>query len=178
MTCIVGLRHPGGVTIGGDSGGFSGWDVTVRSDTKVFVRGPYLIGFTTSYRMGQILRYAPLPDPTPNLHEFLCTDFVDALRAALRTGGFLESDKGRDSGGTFLLGVQGRLFEVSEDFQIGEPEDGFAACGCGWQYAVATLALLPKRLSPAKRVEQALQLAERFNAGVRGPFVIRAQRHG
>jgi hypothetical protein len=55
MTCIVGLRQGGKVFIGGDSAGISGWDVTVRADPKVFLSGPYAMGFTSSFRLGQLL---------------------------------------------------------------------------------------------------------------------------
>ncbi|XVV11230.1 hypothetical protein ACQP2X_41330 [Actinoplanes sp. CA-131856] len=58
MTCIVGITDGTTVTIGGDSAGSDGWHVAVRSDSKVFQVGPYLMGFTTSYRMGQLLRYS------------------------------------------------------------------------------------------------------------------------
>ena len=56
MTCIAGLVHDGAVYLAGDSAGCSGWDLTVRADPKVFVSGSYVMGFTTSFRMGQLLR--------------------------------------------------------------------------------------------------------------------------
>jgi hypothetical protein len=52
VTAIVGLVHEGTVYIGGDSAGVSGYSMTVRADAKVFTVGPYLLGFTTSFRMG------------------------------------------------------------------------------------------------------------------------------
>ncbi len=54
MTAIVGLVHNATVYIGGDSAGVSGYSMTVRADSKVFTIGPYLMGFTTSFRMGQL----------------------------------------------------------------------------------------------------------------------------
>ena len=70
MTAIVGLVDSGIVYIGGDSAGASGWSLTVRADAKVFFNAGYLFGFTTSYRMGQLIRYAlqppePARDPEP-----------------------------------------------------------------------------------------------------------------
>ena len=58
MTCIVGLVHEGVVYIGGDSAGVGGMSLTVRADEKVFQNGEFLMGFTTSFRMGQLLRYS------------------------------------------------------------------------------------------------------------------------
>ena len=111
MTCIAGLVHDGAVWLGGDSAGCSSWDLTVRADPKVFVSGSYVMGFTTSFRMGQLLRYAfTPPEPeTGDLHRFMCTSFTDALRQCLKDGGWAGKDKERESGGTFLAGTRGRL---------------------------------------------------------------------
>lgn len=48
MTCIVGIedRKGGCVWIGADSLGADSWTGTDRQDSKVFERGPYVMGFT------------------------------------------------------------------------------------------------------------------------------------
>ena len=51
MTCIVGLLHNKTIYIGGDSAGSNSSDLRVRKDTKVFENGPFLMGFTTSFRI-------------------------------------------------------------------------------------------------------------------------------
>ena len=102
MTAIVGLVQDGSVYIGADSAGVYGMSLTVRADTKVFRKKKYLFGFTTSFRMGQLIRYAmKLPKPRGDLDAFMA--------------------------------------------------------GTG--------------LSPRRRVISALAAAERFSAGVRGPFL-------
>ena len=63
MTCIVGLVHEGTVFIGGDSAGVAGLSLVVRADEKVFRNGDFLMDFTTSFRMGQLLRYNPDSPP-------------------------------------------------------------------------------------------------------------------
>lgn len=181
MTCAVGLRTSGGLWLGADSGGFAGWDHTSRRDPKVFHNGPYMVAFTTSYRMGQILRYSPLPDPSDALahpdgermHRFMCVDFVRAVRDALRGGGWLEKEKERESGGQFLVAVAGRLYTVGSDLQVGEPDDDFDAVGCGRAYAVASLATSEGgTLGGFDRVRLALAVSERFCGGVRGPYTV------
>ena len=57
MTCIVGLEHDGKVYMGGDSAAVGGMDVYPSRIPKVFQAGRYLIGYTTSFRMGQLLQY-------------------------------------------------------------------------------------------------------------------------
>jgi ATP-dependent protease HslVU (ClpYQ) peptidase subunit len=172
MTAVVGLIEGGKVYIGADSAGVSGLNLTVRADAKVFRRKRYLFGFTTSFRMGQLIRYSlVLPKPTGNLDAFMSTTFVDALRDCLKSGGWAAKDNDREEGGTFLVGVRGRLYAVYGDYQVGKAADGFAAVGCGDQVALGALfATADAGLSPRRRVLGALAAAERFSAGVRGPF--------
>jgi ATP-dependent protease HslVU (ClpYQ) peptidase subunit len=173
VTAIVGLVEAGAVYIGGDSAGVSGMSLTVRADAKVFRKKRYLFGFTTSFRMGQLIRYSlKVPDPAGNLDAFMSTTFIDALRDCLKAGGWAAKDNEREEGGTFLVGVQGQLFAVYDDYQVARAADGFAAVGCGDQVALgALLATADAGLAPRRRVLRALAAAERFSAGVRGPFV-------
>jgi hypothetical protein len=176
MTAIVGLVHQGRVLIGGDSAGLAGYQLSVRRDPKVFCNGPYAFGFTSSFRMGQLLHHAFSPPEPPvnqdGLHRFMCTMFVDALRGCLKDAGWATAENGREAGGEFLVGVSGRLFEVHEDFQVAEMHDGYAAVGCGDDIALGALfATAHIGGDPERRVLTALQAAERHSGGVRGPFV-------
>jgi hypothetical protein len=173
VTVIVGLVHDGRVLLGGDSAGVSGYDLTIRTDPKVFTTGAYVLGFTTSFRMGQLLRWSlqpPAPPEAGDLDRFLCTTWVDAVRDCLKLGGWAKKDNEQETGGKFLVGVTGRLFVVDSDYQIGEPADGYAACGCGEDVALGALAATAGIDDPEERVRLALAAAERHNAGVRGPF--------
>lgn len=173
MTCIVGLVHDGKVHLGGDSAGVAGWAMTVRADSKVFTNGPYIMGFTSSFRMGQLLRHAfdaPTPD-VDNLDQFMATTFIDSVRKCLQMGGWASKEKDQEEGGTFLVGVAGRLFRVCSDYQVGESVDGYEAVGCGGDIALGALYATELDGTAAHaRVTVALQAAERFSAGVRGPY--------
>ena len=172
MTAIAGLVHDGAVHLAGDSAGVSGYSLTVRADTKVFTNGPYVMGFTSSFRMGQLLRWSlEAPHPAGDLEKFMATTFVDAVRTTLREGGWLVKNSEREDGGTFLVGTAGRLFTVSDDFQVGEAADGYAAIGCGHELVLGALyATARGKKQPVDRLRIALEAAERFSAGVRGPF--------
>lgn len=177
---IVGLvADSGRVHLGGDSAGVSGLALQVRADSKVFRNGPFVFGFTTSFRMGQLLRHSldPPRPPSRRLSRFMATTFVDAIRECLKAGGWAARNSDREEGGTFLVGVAGRLFEIADDYQVGERVDGYAAVGCGADvahgalYATADLGMKPRR-----RLTVALAAAERFSAGVRGPYAFVASR--
>jgi hypothetical protein len=140
----------------------------------VFQRGPYLMGFTTSFRMGQLLRWSlEAGEPTGDLDEFMATVFVDAVRKCLKDGGFAKKDAEREEGGTFLVGVNGRLFTVHNDYQVAAQVSPYAAVGCGADIALGALyATQPGAGDPSGRLLLALAAAERHSAGVRSPFTI------
>lgn len=173
MTCIVGVADGQKVTIGGDSAaGGNGWDVQRRRDPKVFRNGPYLIGYTSSFRMGQLLRYRlDPPEPEQPLHRSLATDFVDAVRDCLEEGGWRKVEDEREEGGRFLVGVQGRLFKVDPDFHVADPLGQQHAVGCGRRYALGALHALRGKDAETK-VRTALQAAADNSGGVRRPFTV------
>ena len=174
MTCIVGFVEGNTVWMGGDSAGVGGYDLTVRADEKVFRNGPMLFGFTTSFRMGQLLRYAlevPDHDPRVDIDKYMVTTFVDAVRACLKNAGWAEAVNGQEKGGHFLVGYKGKLFKIECDYQVGKSLDGYDATGCGEQIARGALyATEGGVVAGRERAELALRAAERCSAGVRGPF--------
>jgi ATP-dependent protease HslVU (ClpYQ) peptidase subunit len=172
MTCIVGLEHDGRVTIGADSAAVEGTRITARSDPKVFVVGPYLIGFTDSFRMGQVLRFClDVPEQASTVDDFehLVTVFVDAVRSCLKDAGVAREDHGEESGGTFLVGYRGTLYCVDSDYQVAVALCGFEAIGCGEEFALGSLS--SRTGNPRRRVLKALEVAAIHSTGVCEPFV-------
>jgi hypothetical protein len=179
MTCIAGLVHKGQVWIGGDSAGVCSetYSLQVRADKKVFQNGPFLMGFTSSFRMGQLLAHAfcppnPPPAKDEDLFKWMVVDFVNALRECLKAGGFAEKKDEAEKAGTFLVGYGSRLFQIADDYQVGESTFGFDACGCGADLALGSLYSSQQMIDPKKRLHMALSAAEHFSAGVRAPFHI------
>jgi len=188
MTCIVGIQHNGSVTIGGDSAGVAGLDLEVRADEKVFskldkYKNEWIFGFTSSFRMGQIIRYAlELPDigevgveDEEDINKFMVVSFVDSIRKCFEKRGWLRTKSDREYGGAFIVGVKGRLFVIEDDFQVAIPASGFTAVGCGEMQALGSLyttKALGKPVNPKMRAQLALEAAEAYSGGVRGPFVI------
>lgn len=178
MTCIAGLEADGKVWIGGDSAGVAGWSMTVCSDEKVFKNGEFLFGFTSSFRMGEILRYAFSPPEqlaSEADHAYLSTRFIDSLRSALAAGGFKRTHDGVESGGTFLLGYRRSLYLVQDDLAVLRAAVGYGAVGCGHEIAKGCLygTDTPEWAGkPGSRVYRALDAAAFLSAGVRAPFTV------
>jgi len=179
MTCIVGyVDEKKNVWMGGDSAAVSCSQlfVTIRKDPKVFIKGDFVMGYTTSFRMGDVLQYRFSPPPmnpaTQTVEEYMRTTFIDDLRDCFKSYGFAQTHDSQEEGGNFLVGFQGRLFEVCDDYQVGECVDGFASCGCGYCYALSALDAMDPKLSPKKKIEKALEIAVKYSIGVRPPFTI------
>jgi ATP-dependent protease HslVU (ClpYQ) peptidase subunit len=178
VTCIVAFSAEGRTWMGGDSAGVAGYSLTQRSDEKVFANGGYLFGFTSSFRMGQLLRYRftpPRRHPEDDLTKFMSTEFVDAVRETMKKYGFGRTTNGEETGGTFLVACGDQIFKIESDYQVAKSLHAFDACGCGEDIALGVmLALDESDIPPDVIVQRALKAAETFSAGVRGPFTILA----
>jgi ATP-dependent protease HslVU (ClpYQ) peptidase subunit len=180
VTCIVGMIDGDEVVMGGDSASSdSNWNMSLHRAPKVFNRGDYIIGLTGSPRASQLLQYSlDVADrlPARDVLDWMATDFVDAVRKAFQKGGYEKKENERAEGAdAFLIGYDGRLFTMWSDYQIAEYDVPFAAVGCGYPYAIGALyAIKDDATEPGKeyKVRLALETAERFSAGVRGPFTI------
>lgn len=180
MTCIVGLEHKGDVWLGGDSAGArNDWSIKRRDDAKVFKlrtgNNFVAFGFTTSFRMGQLLRFS-LTLPTQECkdpYEYMCTVFINSVRECLRHGGYTTIENNVETGGRFLVGYHKKLYCIDHDFQVGRSLSGYDAVGCGDALALGSLHTTQKLVKhPRERISLALKAAEAFSAGVQRPFSI------
>lgn len=167
MTCIVGLKHKGKVYMGADSLSSTGGGCKhISKYKKVFKKGEMVIGFTSSWRMGQLLQYTlkvPYHKPGKAIHTYMVTDFVKSVKECFREGGY-------DSG-VFLVGYRSQLFKIYGDFQVDISADDYSACGCGDDWAAGSL-YSTKNLDPRKRIKTALEAASHNSTGVAPPFHI------
>ena len=179
MTAIAALIDKNGdIWVGGDSAGVAGQYLELRKDPKVFINKDFIIGYTSSFRMGQILQYKfdpPKHRTRLSVNAYMNTDFIDNVMSCLNENGF---GNGRDKGGTFIVGYKKRLFIIDNDFQVAMPYQKYAAVGCGNHLCQGSLytteeSRLKELIAPKERITMALKSAETFSSGVRGPFVIK-----
>lgn len=166
--------------MGADSAGVAGLSLSVRRDPKIYRVGEFLFGFTSSFRMGQLLGYKfspPLHHSEWDADRYMTTVFIDALRDTLKAGGYARTHDGAEEAGEFLVGYQGRIFRVCSDYQVGENVEPFDAVGCGAELALGALHATRDK-TPDERIGAALEAAEAFSAGVRRPFRIEKTHNG
>jgi ATP-dependent protease HslVU (ClpYQ) peptidase subunit len=180
MTCIVGIADGNEVWMGGDSAAANGYETRVTTLPKVFIvnttaRERFLLGYTSSFRMGQLLQYrlditTPRSDGTSPL-RYLVTTFAEAVRDLFRGAGYARVESNQENGGVFLVGYAGGIFRVGSDYQVNQMADGFDVAGCGEEYALGALASTGA-MAPEERIKNALVVAARFSGEVSAPFVI------
>jgi ATP-dependent protease HslVU (ClpYQ) peptidase subunit len=179
MTVIAGaVAADGEIHMGGDSAGISGYHLCLMAEPKVFANGAFLIGFTSSFRMGDLLRYADLPiyreEEEKGHHRFMVQKFIPAVRTIFKDSGYMSVQHQREEGGVFLVGFSGHLFAIWEDLQVASSTYGMLAIGCGGQVALgAMIAMQVSGMAlDESLVDVTLKSSERASAGVRSPFVI------
>jgi hypothetical protein len=176
MTCIVGIQYNNQVWIGGDSAGVAGYKICYRADEKVFIKDNFIFGFTSSFRMGQLIRYKlsiPKIKEDQDIDEYLHVDFLDSVIQCFKSNGYAIIENNGIQGGVFLFGFKGRLYQVNSDFQIARQIDDYDAVGCGEDFALGSLYnenRIQNTGGPKYKIIRALECAEYFSSGVSKPF--------
>lgn len=173
MTCVVGYKYDGKVWLAGDQrGGSIYFCEDHKSLSKVFEVKDFIIGYTDSFRMGQILQYSwspPVKQEGQDDDSYIYRDIVNSLSAVFDSCEFGSKEGVEKRAGKFLLGWKGRLFTVQSNLSILEHDD-FTACGCGENFArgamhvMSTLTEIWKQ--PEDFLENAILAAARYSPGV------------
>jgi ATP-dependent protease HslVU (ClpYQ) peptidase subunit len=174
MTCIAGLvDRQGNGYIASDSVGSNGYTKGSYRNKKIFKKDSLLIGYTSSYRMGQLLEYQlqlPKRAMGQSLDEYMYVDFMNTVRGLFKSSGFLRSDSGKESIGTFMIITEGRIFKVQDDMAILESSNNFDTCGSGEDYARAALHILSTRggMTAKEMLTKAIETAAHYVTTVGG----------
>lgn len=178
MTVIVGFVKDRAVWMGGDTQGSNGWEKMNRVDKKVFERHGIIYGFTSSYRMGQILQYhsTKVAIDKEDVFGSVVTKLVPMWKKILIEHGFAKTENGAVTGGVFMVGIGNRLFTIDSDMQVAESRDKYAAVGCGAQYALGAMHIQTmygvdgdhRDMHPEEYVRHAIEAAMKFSNGCGG----------
>jgi ATP-dependent protease HslVU (ClpYQ) peptidase subunit len=178
MTCIVGIVEKEKVYIGGDSAGTAGYVQIKRKDPKVFIRGEFIIGYTSSFRMGQLLMFDDRfrireQKENENNFEYMVNAFIPAIQELFNDGGYLKINNNIKEGGCFLVGYKNNLYRIESDFQVGESIENYSSVGCGEEIALGSL-FTSKDLdiSPEEKIIKALEASAYYSTGVAAPFIV------
>lgn len=177
MTCIVAYIDKDGVGhIAGDSAGtsFSGHNRSDNVHPKVFRNGEMLIGYTTSFRMGQLLQYVFTPPDHPDgmdSYAYMIKLVVPEIRKTFVESAYAKSDE--KEGGTFMIVYRGKMFFIQNDYSVFERPESFDSCGSGATAAYSSFATmlefnLLSHLGTKEGMIKAIEITSRHNITVSG----------
>lgn len=172
MTCIVGIKHFDRVWIGGDRLSSDGYAKEYSLRSKVFYNEEYIIGYTSSFRMGDLLEHVLEPpeydgsDP----HRFMVREFVPRVIKTFKDNYWFTD--GKAHGGEFLLAFRDNLFKVQDDFSVQSFNE--TATGSGQIAALGSLHSTDG--DPCDRIRAAIKAADHNIVTVGGEIdILRTQ---
>lgn len=147
------------------SNGFIKYNVT---QAKIFTRDGLTIGYSGTFRIGQILEAAIekrtlfLPKSKDHLYKWLITEFIDFVRTEVRAGlGSTEFDRACVAGNVlFALTMFGEVWEVQGDFSVVTSCDGVVSVGSGCYHAVSSVLTQIKMLGRQPTIVEAEKMLE------------------
>jgi ATP-dependent protease HslVU (ClpYQ) peptidase subunit len=100
------------------------------------------------------------------------TKFIDSVKVAFKDGGFgaIGQSSEEDTGGVFIVGLEGRIFTIDEDFHVGENVVNYMSEGSGSMFALGALHATKNQKNPRLRIKAALEAASEFSMSVAPPF--------
>jgi len=172
MTCIIGLEENGKAYIGGDSAAVNGYDVRQTSISKVFRNDGLIMGYTSSFRMGQLLEFMGVPPHDGEIDDdYMVNKFVEEVRKNFKEKGYTTIKENNERGGVFIVGIGSKIYTVEADFQVQRYSDGLSSIGCGQDYAYGAMMAL-KNEEPTERIRRSLEIVSYYSLAVTPPFTI------
>lgn len=170
MTCIVGISDGKSVYIGGDRGASDDSCIISIAQSKVIVKGEWIYGYSGSLGNGQLFDFINFPatiKKTDDVYKIIRFDIVPQLKELFETHGSTKDDDATD----YLIGIRGRLFELSsEDWGVAEVKE--TAIGSGGNFALGSLYSTQEIENPIVRATIALNAATTYSPTCQGPFDI------
>ena len=157
MTCIVGIADGDNVYIGGDRGISDNDTILKMSRPKVTQHGDFLIGYSGSLGVGQLMEFITYPKVTKtmDIYNTIRMDIVEQIKVLYES----HSRDIEDNSTDWLIGCKGKLFHfTSADWGVLEIDE--CSIGTGSPIALGSL-YTSKQLedNPMIRITYALNAA-------------------
>ena len=143
MTCIISYKQDGKVILAGDKAGSNGFSGHLSKEPKVFTNGDFMIGYTTSFRMGQILNHlwtAPKRKVDQNTVKYLYVDVIPSIMECFDDHNFGDSKENKY--GNFVMVYENEIYEVQGDMSMLQHDTDIVCVGSGEYHATAAVRVL------------------------------------
>ena len=157
MTCIIAHTNGTSSFIAGDKLGSNGFTKAVQTEPKVFekefikinddagltrTKEIMALGYTTSFRMGQLLNYnLTLPEQVEGetFSQYLVLKVIPIIRQMFKDEWGARDASQDVGGGQFIILHNHTIYEVQEDFSVLQPKTQITAVGSGTYHAIASM---------------------------------------
>lgn len=146
MTLIIAFKHKDSVILAGDKMGSDGFTKDINKKPKIFkLTGEdttVYVGYTSSFRFGQLLEYMAIPRKAPNIdeYEYMVKHFIPEMRNKLEQGKYTGTDNKGESGQCIVV-LNNRIFKVQSDFSVLENANEYCSIGSGEYHAAGILSV-------------------------------------
>jgi hypothetical protein len=177
MTCIVGLVEDGTVYMGSDRQYTRDKFKTRNNSPKIAKKGPFTIAGAGSGRGLQLMTYGvDLSKLDLKQDEFLLViELANELQTANREAKHHDIEEGTEWGKCqFLVGINNRLFIIESNYYSYEIFD-FITLGYCCEFSNGVLEYIyeyDKMLDPTEKIMRTMELTEKVDTSVSGPFDI------
>lgn len=170
MTCIIAFTDGKSSFIAGDKLGSNGFTKSVMVEPKVFekefhrvstndegtvrTRETMALGYTTSFRMGQLLSYnllLPDQDANQSFSQYLVQKVIPLIRHMFKDEWGARDSSQDIGGGQFIILHNHTIYEVQGDFSVLQPKTQITAVGSGTYHAIAAMQALQSVSSDTKK---------------------------
>lgn len=170
MTTIVARQYKNKVVIGTDSQVTSARKYLDPRMAKVTERGQFLIAGAGESAACDIIQHIwTPPTPTPiekkDLYHFIISKVVPSMKNCFKDNDYKwEGEKGDEAKFSFLLAINGEVFDIADDFAISVDATGIYGIGSGSSLAIGAI-------KAGASIEQALSIASELDPYTSAPFV-------
>ena len=171
MTTIVAVQSDDGVLFGADSQvtAPNGRKYSAKQMVKISQRNGYIIagsGECAPCDIAQHIWNPPMPTPKDkkDLYHYVIAKVVPSLKQCFKENDYKVSQDDDENAFSFLIALNGELFEIADDFSVSRDDSGFYGVGSGSSYAIGAL-------HAGATIEQALSIASLNDAFTSAPFI-------
>lgn len=171
MTTIVAVQSDDGVLFGADSQvtAANGRKYSATRMVKISERNGYIIagsGECAPCDIAQHIWSPPIPTAKDkrDLYHFMIAKVIPSLKQCFKDNDYKVNQDDDETAFSFLIALDGELFEIADDFSISLDDSGFYGVGSGSSYAIGAL-------HAGATVEQALMIAANNDAFTSAPFI-------
>lgn len=171
MSVVVAVKEKNQIVMACDSLASGDSGPNFRAGSKIFHKGPCMIGFVGDYRLARIFEFdvaAPKRRTGPKLR--IVHDLANAYRTIVLERTHIDTDNGAEIYNNFLVALGGQLFMIDGNFGALEIDEDFYAIGAGSQYAIGAL-------DNGANIEAAVVTAVKFCPSVGLPLVVERSRN-